>query len=553
MTLNLATLYEAVAAAVPDRLALVCGDRRLTFSELDRRAGALASRLKASGIEPGEHVGVHMLNGVEFVETLLACLKIRAVPININYRYTDRELLYLYNDADLVALVVAEEFTPAVARVADGCPALRHVIVLEETPSSVHQPNESADEDTPAAWKGYTSGTSVTWTDYGSAMPTDGTVSGSDAKEQRTADDHYVLYTGGTTGMPKGVVWRHEDFYFAALSGGNPFGGEPHRTPETLAAAAGTPLTYLITAPLMHGAASYTLLTGLFGGATMILMRRFDPVEALRLIERESVVLATVVGDAIARPLLDAVKAHGSEYDLSSWRVLGSGGALLSRSVREEAVALLPGILVNDGFGASESGVDGKLRVGEDGLMRLAPTPKVVVVDERLRPLAPGSPETGFIARTGHVPLGYYKDPDKTAKTFPVIDGVRWAVLGDVARVEADGTTVLLGRGSGCINTGGEKVFPEEVEQALKSHPAVMDALVAGVADQRFGERVGAVVEVRAGVAAPDAEELRAHCRTQIAGYKVPALLTVVQAIVRSPSGKADYRWAKRVLSGETN
>ncbi|GAA3130056.1 acyl-CoA synthetase [Streptosporangium carneum] len=544
-----------MAAAIPDRPAVVCGDRRLSFSELDRRADALAHHLKAAGVGPGEHVGVHMLNSVEFVETLLACLKIRAVPINVNYRYTDRELHYLYNDAELVALVVDEEFAPAVARVAGECPTLRHVIVLEETASSAQQPGGTAEGDAPAAKTDHGSGASATWTTYGSAMRAPEPDSGP-AMNTRTADDHYVLYTGGTTGMPKGVVWRHEDFYFAALSGGNPFGA-PHQSAEALAraAAAGTDTgpIYLVTAPLMHGAASYTLLTALFSGSLVVLTRRFDPVEVLRLVEREATSIVTVVGDAIARPLLDAVRAHGSDYDLSAWKVLGSGGALLSRSVRQEAVELLPGIYVNDGFGASESGVDGSLRVGEDGLMRLAPTPKVVVVDERLRPLAPGSPEIGFIARTGHVPLGYYNDPEKTAKTFPVIDGVRWAVLGDMARVEADGSTVLLGRGSGCINTGGEKVFPEEVEQALKSHPAVMDALVAGVPDARFGERVGAVVEVRAGVAAPDTEELRTHCRTQVAGYKVPALLTVVQSIVRSPSGKADYRWAKRVLSGETN
>ncbi len=539
MTLNLATLYESVAAAIPDRLALVCGDRRLSFSELDERANALAHHLKSAGVEPHQHVGLHMLNGVEFVEALLACLKIRAVPININYRYTDHELHYLYNDADLVAIIIEQEFTPAAAGLAVRCPKLRHAVVVASPASD-------------------SAATPVTWPDQVGVIGYDEALAAQPATApmvaERTADDHYVLYTGGTTGMPKGVVWRHEDFYFAALNGGNHY-GPPHRTAEDLAAAAagGAALNYLITAPLMHGAASYTLFASLLGGSPVILMRRYDPVETLRLIEKERAIVVTVVGDAIARPLVDAIREHGAEYDLSSMKVLGSGGALLSRSVQEEAVALIPGLYINDGFGASESGVDGKLQVGPDGVMRLAPNPRVAVVDERLQPLTPGSPDIGLIARTGHVPLGYYNDPEKTARTFPVIDGVRWAVLGDMARVEEDGSTILLGRGSGCINTGGEKVFPEEVEQALKSHPAVMDVLVAGVPDTRFGERVGAVVEMRDGVAAPDVEELRAHCRTQIAGYKVPASLVVVDHVVRSPSGKADYRWAKRVLSGETN
>ncbi|WP_182907484.1 acyl-CoA synthetase [Microbispora sp. H13382] len=532
MTLNVASLFEAVAAAVPERLALVCDTRRLSFAELDARANALANHLRAAGVRPEEHVGVHMLNGVEFVEALLACLKIRAVPININYRYTDRELHYIYQDAGLVALVIGGEFAPSAAALTDRCPKLRHVVVVDDGTRA---------PDWPAG---------VEVVDYEKAVaarPAAVPMAG-----ERGPDDHYVLYTGGTTGMPKGVVWRHEDFYFAALKGGNHY-GPPYRTAEELAAAAaaGTPVVYLLTAPLMHGAACYTLLSALLAGSTTVLLRRFDPVETLRLIESEHAVIVTVVGDAIARPLVDAIREHGAEHDLSSMKVLGSGGALLSRSVREEATSLVPGLYVNDGFGSSESGVDGTIGIGPDGLMRLAAGPRIKVVDEGFRPIEPGSDRLGYVARTGHVPLRYHNDPDRTAKTFPVVDGVRWAVLGDMARIEEDGTIVLLGRGSGCINTGGEKVFPEEVEQALKSHPAVMDALVAGVPDERFGERVAAVVELRPGVAA-DAGELRAHCRTQIAGYKVPASIVVVDTVERSPSGKADYRWAKNVLSTHT-
>jgi len=538
-TLNLASLYEAVAAVVPQRTAVVCGGRRLTFKELDERASALAHGLLASGIEPGDHVGIHMLNSVEYVEALLACLKARAVPININYRYTDRELEYLYTNADLTGLVIDEEYTPSAARVAASCPKLRLAVVVRTGDAP----------DTEPVWPSH-----VNASEYEKIVegrPTTPPLAG-----ERTSDDRYVLYTGGTTGMPKGVVWRHEDFYMAALKGGNHY-GPPHLTPEDLAAAAvATPegMAYLLTAPLMHGAASYNLFASLFGGWKAVLLRRFDPVEVLRLIDEEKVGIVAVVGDAIARPLADALRAHRAEFDLGSWFVLGSGGAILSRSIQEEFKELLSeNLMVSNGFGASESGVDGMIQIGPDGLMRLAPSPHVSVVDTDLKPVPPGSEEVGTVARSGHVPLGYYNDPEKTARTFPVIDGTRWSILGDMARVEEDGAIVVLGRGSGCINTGGEKVFPEEVEQALKAHPAVMDVLVAGVPDRRFGERVAAVVELRPEGPAPGVEELREHCRSHLAGYKIPAMIAFTGSVVRSPSGKADYRWAKKVLTDEND
>ncbi len=546
-TLNLASLYEAVAAAVPRRTAVVCGGRRLTFQALDERASALGHGLLAAGIEPGDHVGLHMLNGMEYVEALLACLKIRTVPININYRYTDRELEYLYTNADLAGVVVDEEFATAAARVADRCPKLRTAVVarLDGAP-------ESAPDGAPAEKPSWPSHVRVTA--YEQAI--EGSPTTPPLADERGSDDRSIIYTGGTTGKPKGVVWRHEDFYMAALKGGNHY-GPPHLSAEDLAAAAAASaegMTYLLTAPLMHGAASYNLFASLFGGAKIVVQRRFDPVEALRLIDEEKIGIVMVVGDAMARPLADALRARRAEFDLSSWFVLGSGGAILSRSIQEEFKELLsPDLFVNNGFGASESGVDGTIQIGADGLMRLAPNPRVSVVDADLRPIPPGSAEIGTIARSGHVPLGYYNDPEKTARTFPVIDGVRWSILGDLARVEEDGTVVVLGRGSGCINTGGEKVFPEEVEQALKSHPAVMDVLVAGVPDSRFGERVAAVVELRPDAAVPGVAELREHCRLHLAGYKIPALITFSDSILRSPSGKADYRWAKKVLTSQND
>ncbi|WP_127782332.1 acyl-CoA synthetase [Rhodococcus sp. X156] len=527
MSLNLADLYEAVSDAIPDRVALVCDGQRRTYAELDTRATQVGHQLQELGIRPGDHVGLHMRNSLEFVESLLGCLKARAVPININFRYTDAELSYLYGNAELVGVIVDGDLAATAAAVLPACPTVKHVLTLGPT-----------DADLGA----------VTHVDYELG------VSAQSAERdfgERSNDDHYVIYTGGTTGMPKGVVWRHEDFFHAALGGGNHYGDSYTSAAEVAAAAAAaeTPMTFLVTAPLMHGAAVYSLFSGFFMASKQVLMRQFDAVEALRLVEAESVSCVMVVGDAIARPLADAIAAHAGEHDLSSLFMIGSGGALWSRTVQAQLTELLPNLYLRDSFGASESGADGTLAMGEDGSMRMAPSANAVVVDETLQPVEPGSGELGYLARRGHVPLAYYNDPAKTAATFPVVDGVRMSVLGDMARVEADGTIVLLGRGSGCINTGGEKVFPEEVEQALKSHPAVMDALVAGAPDPLYGERVGAVVQLREGFDEPSLEDVQKHCRTQIAGYKIPRSLVVAPFIVRSPSGKADYRWAKATVA----
>ncbi|GAA4473833.1 acyl-CoA synthetase [Rhodococcus olei] len=526
MSLNLADLFEAAVDGVPDRTAIVCAGERVTYAELDAGANRLAHHLVGAGVGPGDHVGMYMRNSIEFVESLLACLKIRAVPVNVNYRYVDAELTYLFGNAELVAVIADGEFAATTAAVLPQTPTVRHVLTV----------GPAADLDWGA----------VTAADFHDAVAAQ---SADRDFPERSDDDLFIIYTGGTTGMPKGVMWRHEDFFHAALTGGNPF-GEPYAGPEAVAAAVPhiPEMTWMLTAPLIHGAALYTLFTGFCVGTTHVLMPRFDAREALALVERERVMTLTVVGDAMARPLADAIVEHGAEYDLSSLLVVGSGGALFSRGVREQLVAHLPQLTVRDGFGASESGVDGNLEIGADGLMRIAGKPTVRVVDERMQPVTPGSDEVGYIARSGNVPLGYWGDPEKTAATFPVVDGVRMSILGDLGRVEDDGTIVLLGRGSMCINTGGEKVFPEEVEMAVKSHPAVMDALVAGVDDERYGQRVGVVVQPREGHAVPDLDELIDHVTTQVARYKAPRLVVAVDAIVRSPAGKADYRWAKATL-----
>ncbi|NMM91510.1 acyl-CoA synthetase [Rhodococcus sp. SRB_17] len=531
MSLNLADLYEGVADLIPDREALVCDGRRRTYVELDEGSNRIAHHLANAGVGPGDHVALHMRNSVEYVESLLGCLKIRAVPINVNYRYVDAELTYLYNDSKSVALIVDEEFAGTVATVLPGTPDVKHVVVVGNPDSLVVDGVDTVGYEAAAQ-----------------AQPS------SRGFGARSEDDLFIIYTGGTTGMPKGVMWRHEDFYFAALTGGNPF-GPPHRTAQELYTAVPNvfAMNMLSTAPLMHGAASYSLFTGFFMGANAILMAKFDAKTTLELAGTEKAISITVVGDAMARPIADELAANGADYDLSSVAMVTSGGALFSLSLRDQLKSLVPNLNIRDGFGSSESGVDGNIEIGEDGLMRIAARDETRVVDERMRPLEPGSPDTGYIARSGHVPVGYFNDPVKTAATFPIVDGVRMSVLGDVGRVEADGSIVLLGRGSQCINTGGEKVYPEEIEQAIKSHPAVLDALVAGVPDEKFGERVAAVITTREGFDVPDAAEIGEHCATQVARYKIPRTVVSVPTIMRSPSGKADYRWAKATLVEQAN
>jgi len=521
MEFNHADLFEGLADAIGGRTAVVCGDRRLTFAELDAEANRFAHHLLDVGVTAGRHVGIQLYNGVEYLAGLLGTLKIRAVPININYRYVESELAYLYDDSDIVALLYDVEFDRRVAAVAPGCPRLEHLIAVggaSAVPGAV--PYEEALAGRPET-RGF---------------------------PPRSGKDVYIIYTGGTTGLPKGVMWHTEDL-FMGFGGGN-VGGEPHRRPEqVIETARGTdPIVMMAVAPLMHGAAQMGTFVGWWMGATMVFVRRFDPVDVLRTIERERVTSVTVTGDAMARPLADEIAT--GRHDLSSLLVFSSTGAILSGSVRDRLQELLPNTMIIDSFGSTESGYTASALPGsspEAGL-RYQPTPgvRLAVLDEKLRPVRPGSGDIGTIAKTGHIAFGYYKDPEKTARTFVTDpDGVRWLLTGDLARVEADGTITVFGRGSQCINTGGEKVFPEEVEAVLKGHPAVFDAVVTGIPDDRWGSRVAAVVQPVAG-AAPTAADLDAHCRARLAGYKIPRTYAFVAELVRSPSGKADYRWAAR-------
>ncbi len=523
MEFNLADIFESVADVVGDREALVCGDRRLTYAELDARANRLAHHLQSAGVAPGDHVGVQLYNGTEYVETMIACLKVRAVPINVNYRYVEDELAYLFNDADLVALVYDTEFAPRVAAVQPRAATLRHLVVVGD---------------------GAAADGSVRYDDAVAAQPA------TRGFAERSPDDLYIIYTGGTTGMPKGVMWRQEDIFFAGMGGAEPV-GEPVSRAEEVAerAVSRGRLVMFPVAPLMHGAAQLATWIGFLQAAKVVLVRKFEPTDVLATIARERCNSLSIVGDAMARPLAEALEGPMAGTDVSSVLAISSAGAILSRSVREKLQSLLPNTLLLDNFGASETGFQGTAVAGSspDAGLRFSVNGRTAVLDDDLTRVEPGSGVVGRVAQRGHVPVGYYKDPRKTADSFVTIDGERWVLLGDMARVEADGTIAVLGRGAVCINTGGEKVYPEEVEAALKSHPGVYDVLVAGVPDERYGQRVAAVVEARPDVAAPSVEELQEWCRERVAGYKVPRHVVFVDAVKRSPSGKADYPWAVRV------
>lgn len=535
MEFNVADLVEAAADRVPDREILVCGPDRLTYAQLDARANRLAHYFQSLGIERNQHIGIYAFNSARWVEAMLAAYKVRAVPINVNYRYVEDELFYLFDNADLVALVHDAQFAPRIANVLPKVPKLRNCIAIDDG----SRQDCSAIRSVP----------------YEQAL-----AHGSPAREfpVRSGDDLYVLYTGGTTGKPKGVVWRHHDVIFTLGGGIDHVTKEPAESPATLTNKISDHyLTMAPLAPLMHGAAQWGVLGPLFIGTKIVLWSgSFDPHAVWRMVERERVNTIQLTGDAMGRPLIEALAEPGANYDLSSLIVITSTAAVFSPSVKAQYLERFPNAMLMDATGSSEQGFTGISVVTKESLdqpstqargVRVNPGRDVAVFDERGQRVAPGSGVIGKLARSGNLPLGYYKDPQKTAETFVEIEGRRWAVPGDYAVVEADGTIVVLGRGSVSINSGGEKIFPEEVEGALKSHPAIFDALVVGVPDERWGSRVTAVVQLRPGHSVT-LQDLAAHCRTHIASYKLPRELHVVEQLRRSPSGKPDYPWAQEVV-----
>ena len=521
MAWNIADLIEHVADTVPDRVALIVGDREETFRELEENANRLAHHLAAHGVGPGDHVGIYAFNSHEFVETILAAYKLRAVPINVNYRYVESELRYLFDNADLVALVHDEQFRSRIDAVRDSLPMLRHTIAI------------------------------------GTQEYADALASGSPERDfgPRSDDDIYILYTGGTTGMPKGVVWRQEDV-LCVLGGLVNFetGVRVQDEWQFAKAAVDEPAGNLgiVIAPLMHGAAQWGTLNGLLNGRPNVLMPKFDADEVWKAVEKHRITTLGITGDAMGRPLIEALEAN--DYDASSLVTVASTAAVFSATVKERYLERFPNLIIADAVGSTETGYNGVrviVKGGEEkpGLPTVRMGPDTVVLDDDMNIVQPGSGVIGRMARGGNVPLRYHKDPEKSAATFVTVQGRRYSVSGDYAVVEADGTMTLLGRGSVCINSGGEKIYPEEVEAALKAHPAVFDALVVGVPDERWGERVAAVLEVRPGESIT-LDELDAHTRSHVAGYKVPRELHIVDKIERSPSGKPDYPWAKRVATG---
>ena len=536
MEFNLADLFEHAVDEFGDREYLVVEGQHRTYAQMEERANRLAHHLAAHGIGPGDHVGIYAYNSVEWVETLWAVFKLRAVWVNINYRYVEAELAYLFENADLKALVYRREFAPRVRNVIDTLPLLEHSIVIED--------GSGAD----------TGG--LDSVEYESAM-----AEGSPERDfgPRSPDDRYILYTGGTTGMPKGVVWRHEDVFFALGGGIDPTTNTRVEAPGDLVARARErqPGTMLPIAPLMHGASQWGVMGGAFQGNRIVLVGKFDPDRVWRAVEAEGVNSIMITGDAMGRPLAETLEASPDTYDLSSLVSISSTAAVFSPSVKQSLMDRLPNIIISEAVGASETGSNGYALVPRDdtGSTR-GPTVTAildnVVLDDDLVPVEPGSGVVGKLARRGNIPLEYYKDPEKSAATFVTApDGIRYSIPGDFATVEADGRIVLLGRGSVSINSGGEKIYPEEVEAAIKSHPDVYDCTVVGIPDERWGQRVVALVQPRAG-RTPTLDDIQGHCRSLLAGYKVPRELHLVDQVVRSPSGKPDYRWAKDTATGAT-
>lgn len=507
--ITLADLIEAMADAIPDRPAISTIERDYTFAEIDERSTRLANHLVALGVRPGEHVAVHASNRIEWVDAFYACFKARAVPININFKYQHDELAHLYENSDSVMAIVAPEHLDVVRGL--DLPLLREVIVLDET--------------------------------YDAAL-----AAASPSREitGRSEDDLYVLYTGGTTGSPKGVVWRQPDLMRAALNQSRfaaPFDSVEQLAAE--AAAAENPLVLLACGPMMHGGSQWILGNAHMSGAPVgfYTETNFDAATILDLVEKASVNSLTFLGDAMGRPVAEAILAEPSRWDLSSLVAVSNGAAPLSEGVREEIRRALPGRFILDSYGASESGATGAQlddgSGGPTGAPKFGVGPDVEVFDADLKPCPPGV--DGLLGRSGPVPLGYYKDPVKSAATFPEIDGVRWSIPGDMARREDDGTVTVLGRGSVCINTGGEKVHPEEVEAVLLRHDEVFDAVVVGTAHERWGQQVTALVQRREGSSVTE-EALRAHCHELIANYKVPKVILFVDRVPRTPVSKVDYR-----------
>lgn len=533
---NIADMYELVADKVPSRDAIVCGEQRATFSQLEQRANQLAHYLAACGISAGDHVGLYLYNCNEYLEGMLACFKLRAVPINVNYRYVEEELSYIFENSNMVACIHNREFIPHIEKVRSAVPAMQTYVYVED--------GSDCDAD------------AISTVEYESAMQGQSIERDFD---ERSDDDLFILYTGGTTGMPKGVMWPHKSIFFAAMGGGGWFHPDGAITaPEEIASRIGDfPIIGMPLAPLMHGACWWYACIQLLAGNSVILNpeRTLVGTTVWDIVEKEKVNSLSIVGDAMAVPLLDALENNSDRWNLGSVFSVGSGGAVFSESKQEAFRQHFPGVFVLNSFGSSESGnmgMDGGGKKGK-GLGNVSKSEFMSVISdvegEPHRHVAPG--ESGIFARSGYIPSGYYNDPVKTAKTFVDVDGETWLLVGDEAQLEEDNSITVFGRGSNCINSGGEKIFPEEVEQALKAHPDIYDCLVVATPDERFGSKVTAIVSTRDN-ASISLESVQEEARKHIASYKIPRELHLVEEVPRAPSGKPAYPDALEIaLAGD--
>jgi len=543
MAFNIAEVNEAVAAANPDRPAILWGDRQWTYQELTDRTRRFANALLERGIgihrerselaghESGQdHVALYLHNGNEYIEAMIGAFKARAAPFNVNYRYVAEELQYLLDNAQAKVVVFHSAFAPILAEVLPQLDCVDLLIQVDDDSGNELLPGAVRYEELLAA-----------------ASPERPDVAWS-------PDDLYILYTGGTTGMPKGVLWRQHDIFISAM-GGRPF-GQKDAFPDLDAVVETSKnggVAMMSAAPLMHGAAQWATFTAFTNGNTVALPRetkKLVPSDVWGSVAEHKVLTLQIVGDAMARPLVDELDRQ--DYDLSGLLALVSGGAAMNSSLKDRFLDHVPHAVVLDAVGSSETGAQmGHTSMkGATATGTFQPGPETSVVSADLSTeLAPGSAETGWLAQRGHVPLGYLGDAPKTAATFPVIEGTRFAVPGDRANWNEDGIIELLGRDSVTINSGGEKIFAEEVEQALAHHPSVYDVIVVGRPSEQWGSEVVAIVQLAEGATVSD-EELLAEAVTHVARYKLPKAFVYRESLVRSPAGKADYRWAREQALG---
>jgi 3-oxocholest-4-en-26-oate---CoA ligase len=513
-----ADVWETVASTVPDRLALAHGDKRITWRDFDVRADGIAAALLDAGLDRQDKVALYLHNAPAYMESVYAALKAGLVPVNTNYRYTGGELVQLWTDADAAAVVFHGAFAAQAEAVRASCPDVKVWLFVDD-----------GEADCPSWAISYE--TAAQSPAKRSAMTQD-----------RSGDDQILIYTGGTTGLPRGVMWRQHDLFMASNTTSDPEIADLDHIRSRLAGA--TPPVGLPAAPLMHGTGFVFAATILNRGGTVVTLpgKSFDVAQLLDAITHEGVTDICIVGDAFCRPIVDALDLEPERWNLSRLRVVSSSGMAWSTNVKERLLVHAPNALLIDFLNSSEASGMGRAlsssRKSTKGA-RFQLGKNACVIDEAGRPIAMGSGEAGRVAVRGYLPLGYYKDPEKSAATFPVIDGVRYSIPGDLATVDDDGTITLLGRGSTCINTGGEKVFPEEVEEAIKSHDGIMDALVVGVPHPRFGQMVTAAVEWAVG-ASPDEKALLDHLRGRLARHKIPRALMPMESLGRGPNGKAD-------------